>query len=93
MHLALELNSSSLYPLMHDYVTIETVCSTSHLATRTSYLAPPTSLQTFFSTKSTDQGKGFGLSLSYDIIKARGWEFIVKRTKGRGTTFTINLPI
>ena len=49
--------------------------------------------QPFFSTKPTGQGTGLGLSLSYDIIKTHGGEISVKSNAGKGTTFTIALPV
>ncbi|MGB5667338.1 MAG: ATP-binding protein [Maribacter sp.] len=49
--------------------------------------------QPFFTTKPTGQGTGLGLSLSYDIVKAHGGELTVETTEGKGTTFTIKLPI
>ncbi len=49
--------------------------------------------QPFFTTKSTGQGTGLGLSLSYDIIKAHGGEIKVENKEGAGATFVILLPI
>ena len=49
--------------------------------------------QPFFTTKPTGQGTGLGLSLSYDIIKAHGGEITVDTGEGKGSTFTIQLPI
>ena len=49
--------------------------------------------QPFFTTKPTGQGTGLGLSLSYDIVKAHGGELTVETREGKGTTFTIKLPI
>ena len=48
--------------------------------------------QPFFTTKSTGQGTGLGLSLSYDIVKAHGGELKVETKEGKGTTFIIQLP-
>jgi two-component system, NtrC family, sensor kinase len=47
--------------------------------------------QPFFTTKSTGQGTGLGLSLSYDIIKAHGGEIKVETTQGEGSEFVIQL--
>jgi signal transduction histidine kinase len=41
----------------------------------------------------TGQGTGFGLSLSYDIIKAHGGEIKVETKEGEGSEFILNLPI
>jgi signal transduction histidine kinase/Tfp pilus assembly protein PilF len=49
--------------------------------------------QPFFTTKPTGQGTGLGLSLSYDIIKAHGGEIGVESTVGKGTVFTVSLPV
>jgi signal transduction histidine kinase len=49
--------------------------------------------QPFFTTKPTGQGTGLGLSLSYDIVKGHGGELKVETTEGKGSMFTIQLPV
>jgi signal transduction histidine kinase len=50
--------------------------------------------QPFFTTKPPGQGTGLGLSLSYDIVtKAHGGEFKVDTKEGKGTVFTVILPV
>jgi signal transduction histidine kinase len=49
--------------------------------------------QPFFTTKPTGEGTGLGLSLSYDIIKAHGGELTIDTAEGKGTTFSIILPM
>lgn len=49
--------------------------------------------QPFFTTKSTGQGTGLGLSLSYDIIKAHRGEMNVTSKEGEGSEFAVQLPI
>lgn len=49
--------------------------------------------QPFFTTKPTGQGTGLGLSLSYDIVKSHKGDLKVETEKGKGTTFTIKLPV
>ena len=50
--------------------------------------------QPFFTTKSTGEGTGLGLSLSYDIItKGHNGELKVETKEGEGTEFTIQIPI
>ncbi|MCS5491314.1 sensor histidine kinase [Algoriphagus limi] len=49
--------------------------------------------QPFFTTKPAGSGTGLGLSLSYDIIKAHGGTFDVQSEVGKGTQFTIKLPL
>ncbi len=47
----------------------------------------------FFTTKEVGKGTGLGLSISYDIIKKHLGEITVESTVGKGTTFTIRLPL
>ncbi len=47
----------------------------------------------FFSTKPTGEGTGLGLSVSYGIIKNHGGLVDVASESGKGTTFTVKLPI
>lgn len=46
-----------------------------------------------FTTKGVGVGSGLGLSISYKIIHDHGGEIRVQSEEGRGTTFTIRLPI
>jgi len=46
----------------------------------------------FFTTKG-ESGTGLGLSVSYSIVKRHGGEMRVESQVGRGTTFTIALPV
>ncbi len=46
----------------------------------------------FFTTKEV-KGSGLGLSVSYGIIKEHGGDIKVCSTPGKGTTFTIILPV
>ena len=47
----------------------------------------------FFTTKPIGQGTGLGMSISYKIIKNHNGEIYAESEKGKGTTFTIKLPI
>ncbi len=47
----------------------------------------------FFTTKRPGRGVGLGLSVSYGIIREHGGEIGVESEEGRGSTFTIGLPI
>ncbi|MBS1128243.1 MAG: hypothetical protein H6Q96_623 [Nitrospirae bacterium] len=47
----------------------------------------------FFSTKAATKGTGLGLAVSYGIIKKHGGEITVESVVGKGTTFTVRLPI
>lgn len=47
----------------------------------------------FFSTKQVGQGTGLGLAVSYGIVERHGGTIRVQSEVGRGSTFTIWLPI
>ncbi len=47
----------------------------------------------FFTTKPVGKGTGLGLSISYKIIENHGGQISVKSEEGKGTTFTIILPV
>ncbi len=47
----------------------------------------------FFTTKPVGKGTGLGLSVSYNIIKMHGGIIEVDSEPGRGTTFTVRLPV
>lgn len=47
----------------------------------------------FFSTKAATKGTGLGLAVSYGIIKKHGGDVSVASTVGKGTTFTVRMPI
>ena len=49
--------------------------------------------QPFFTTKPAGKGTGLGLSLSYDIIKAHNGTLNVSSEEGKGTSFTIDIPV
>jgi signal transduction histidine kinase len=47
----------------------------------------------FYTTKKGGTGFGLGLAVSYGIIHAHGGEITVQSTVGRGSVFTISLPV
>ena len=47
----------------------------------------------FFTTKPTGEGTGLGLSVSYGIIKNHGGDIAVESEIGKGSTFTMTLPV
>jgi two-component system NtrC family sensor kinase len=47
----------------------------------------------FFTTKEVGKGTGLGLSISYSIMEKLGGRIMVASEEGRGTTFTIYLPV
>jgi len=58
---------------------------------------PPSDLQKifdpFYTTKEAGKGTGLGLSLSYDIMRRFKGDIQVESEVGKGTTFTILIPI
>lgn len=47
----------------------------------------------FFTTKEPGKGTGLGLSVSYRIIKEHKGSIVVDSVEGKGTLFTVSLPI
>lgn len=47
----------------------------------------------FFTTKEVGKGTGLGLSITYDIVKKHGGEITVQNRPGKGTTFSVHIPV
>jgi len=47
----------------------------------------------FFTTKDVNEGSGLGLSISYSIVKKHNGSLLVDSTPGKGSKFTIVLPL
>jgi signal transduction histidine kinase len=47
----------------------------------------------YFTTKNLGDGTGLGLAVTYGIIKEMGGEILVGSEPGRGSIFTIFLPV
>jgi len=47
----------------------------------------------FFTTREPGAGPGLGLSVSYGIVQDHGGQILLESTKGKGSVFTIVLPI
>ena len=47
----------------------------------------------FYTTKDVGKGTGLGLSMAYNIVQKHDGELLVDSQVGRGTTFTVRIPI
>ena len=47
----------------------------------------------FFTTKDVGKGTGLGLSITYDIVKKHTGEITVRSEPGKGTEFTVRIPV
>jgi len=47
----------------------------------------------FFTTKDVGKGTGLGLSITYDIVKKHDGDITVVSEPGKGTTFTVRIPV
>jgi two-component system NtrC family sensor kinase len=47
----------------------------------------------FFTTKEVGKGTGLGLSITYDIVKKHEGEITVQSLPGKGTTFSVRIPV
>jgi two-component system NtrC family sensor kinase len=47
----------------------------------------------FFTTKDVGKGTGLGLSIAYKIIQQHGGKISVASEVGKGTRFTVVLPV
>ncbi|HPD56600.1 MAG TPA: PAS domain S-box protein [Smithellaceae bacterium] len=47
----------------------------------------------FFTTKEVGKGTGLGLSISYEIIQRHKGDISVESKEGKGTTFTVRIPV
>jgi len=81
-------------------VTIETEATDTEILVRISDTGKgipeeniPKLFNPFFTTKPVGEGTGLGLSISYGIIQKHNGKIEVESEVGKGTTFTIHIPI
>ncbi len=93
------VNAAHAIPEKGD-VTIETNFAPPHVVIRISDTGKGIAkenlqriFEPFFTTKAVGQGTGLGLSISYGIIQKHKGTIDVESEVGKGTTFTIRLPI
>lgn len=53
----------------------------------------PHIFEPFFTTKESGKGTGLGLSITYGLIKKLGGDITVRSHVGRGTAFTVTIPV
>jgi signal transduction histidine kinase len=53
----------------------------------------PRIFEPFFTTKPVGQGTGLGLHVAYKIVAAHGGRMEVRSERGKGTEFTVRLPL
>lgn len=86
--------------LEHGTITLRTRCQEDHVfisVSDTGVGIAPENLDRifdpFFTTKPVGKGVGLGLSVTYGIVEKHGGRIEVESEPGKGSTFTIRLPV
>ena len=81
-------------------IRVETACTDDSICVRFSDTGSgiakeniPKIFDPFFTTKDVGKGQGLGLTVAYDIVKKHGGNITVESEAGKGSAFTVSIPV
>lgn len=84
----------------HGEITVKTLFNDGNICVRFSDTGSgitkenvPKIFDPFFTTKAVGKGQGLGLTVAYDIIKKNGGDITVESEVGKGSTFSVSIPV